>query len=518
MSFAWTPRIALGCALIACGCSSSSADSAMGPPSSGTSSVAAVSFDDGGTLTALPSQSITLGITVVGADTNVTVWLEGDYLDASLSADTVASQGGHASVVLRAPALATTFTIGARIAGAADARMTVAVGAGGFGTINVVPHYSGPRATTAYRASLFVHSTCDDLAKGALKDGVPAVDGTPFSKIVIPDVPAGAHVAVAVRVGHYIRGCSDVDAIVPQRTTDVAVSLYDVPMALDQTDLDVTLTFDPTSYEGDWGPMFDAAAGRASSAFLSGTESYALLDAIRATIALSADKQTFDQARTSGGWDAKVTTWLGAHAPSMHERVQTWMAAAKSDPIGSLLIHLTATSESGNASASPTSFGGIAAADVGITAPSAFAWSADAADAVHLSGNVLLQATPLVTHLANAHAVSAVPQSTDVASALANAIDCTGLMANVVASGVLYGQCGAACAADACRTAIASAWSAACAPSIAADVATLKLTASGIAQVGDAAEPVTFTGAWLGQVSAATGQFATKGTASGKKH
>jgi hypothetical protein len=127
--------------------------------------------------------------------------------------------------------------------------------------------------------------------------------------------------------------------------------------------------------------------------------------------------------------------------------------------------------------------------------------------------------TSLLTHSADALAHGDVPAARTVAEAIAAQVDCAGLGAALAGSGTSFGQCNAACTADACKAAITSRWATAATTSNGADDRTeIRLTASARADVGDFAEPLHFSGAWVGQVTAPTGSFAMKGPASGEKN
>ncbi len=123
---------------------------------------------------------------------------------------------------------------------------------------------------------------------------------------------------------------------------------------------------------------------------------------------------------------------------------------------------------------------------------------------MHLSGAIDLASTPLVAHEADAHAAPTVTGAIDVPSAIALGIDCAGLASSLVGSGVSYGACDAACTADLCGTALATAWNVtATATAGGTDLVTMTITASAPADVGDRAEPAYVQGGWLGNVSGA---------------
>src|SRR5258706_15706664 len=113
MLFAFARRAALGAVLSgAAACADSSAVSASSPEIAGT---VMVSFDGAAVLTARPSESRDVGIRVTGPDTAVSVTLEGDYADASLSADEVTTASGRSAVTLRAPSAPATFSLRAHV-------------------------------------------------------------------------------------------------------------------------------------------------------------------------------------------------------------------------------------------------------------------------------------------------------------------------------------------------------------------------------------------------------------------
>jgi len=70
----------------------------------------------------------------------------------------------------------------------------------------------------------------------------------------------------------------------------------------------------------------------------------------------------------------------------------------------------------------------------------------------------------------------------------------------------LYARCDAACAARSCTSALANLWQKARDAS-GSDLAKLSITASGAAEVGDAAEITALRGAWLGELTS-SGQTA----------
>jgi hypothetical protein len=525
LASAW--RVALGTALVvAAGCQSGEPQSSPATGDSGSSGASTpdgIAFDVPGTLPAPPSQTIDIGITVASTDAEIAVWLEGDYNDASLSANSVTAHGGHAIVSLRTPSAATTFVVGARVQGGPSARLVVSISTRGYGTLSVFPSYANThRTATSFRASVFVNATCDALAKGAIRDGAPFGDGLASQRISLAKIPAGTPLAVSARAGHYGVGCVNIAAIAPETVTSVQVDLIDVPLALDQTDLEATFTFEPDAADAAaWKRMLGAGRTSAAGAFFAApaSEPKALLDGMRATIGSASDQALFDAARAQNGWDSKVTSWLGARTPSMHDRAVAWMNAVEAAPIGSLVLQMKPGSLPGTALVSLTSFGPLDATNAGLATSGTFDWTADAQDDVHLAGSVRLWGSTLVARAADALAQKDVSTARTVAAAVATQIDCAGLGSALASGGYSYGQCNAACTADACKTAIEARWIAATTTATTdADQTEIKLTASAKVDVGDYAEPLHFAGAWIGQVTAPSGSSGMKGAAVGDKH
>jgi len=480
-----------------------------------------VRFEQSGVLTTAPGVAVHVGVVVSGPGTDasdVTFWLDGDYEDGSLDADQSRVTSGHATVSLRAPSTPATFAIHAKIAGA-DARLDVAVSASGFGTVQVNPEYQGKRAAPAAVASIFLKAPCSELATKDLVDGAPVVDGTATTPLTIPSVPAGTPAALVVRIGHYASGCVDLGPIVANAVRTVDAAIYDRPMALDRTNLDAVFQFDPEPADRvAWKTMLDNGQAKALAAFIPSTtgDPDALLGAMRAAAPAMAAPD-YDTNRNKNGWDAKATTWLSSHAPTMRTRIQTWMDAGEPDALGDLLVHLDPGTGAGLAAVTLESFGKLSTGAAGLTTRVPFGWLADLSDTVHLQGAVYMRPSALVCDLADLQASKTAPGATDAASALASAseIDCNGLAASLLGTtGQSYPGCGTSCTADLCRNALAAMWqNGRDASATALEETAINLAMSAHADVGDAAEPIAFQGAWSAQVTAPGQTFSLKGTA-----
>ncbi|MDB4997058.1 MAG: hypothetical protein JWM74_4490 [Myxococcaceae bacterium] len=481
----------------------------------------AVRFDVEGVLAIAPGQIIDVKILTPEPSGQVSVGLEGDYLDGSLSASEVLPVGGLATVSLHAPTSPTTFSMRAKLAGSNDARLDVSVSASGFGTLRIASHYTGRRSATFVVGSVFLKASCPELAQSPLKDGAPKISGPIDTPLVIPSVPAGTRVAVSLRVGHYASGCLDIDALVPGVTRDVAVDVFDRALALDRTNLQAILTMEPEPVDRQaWDAMLDTATAKALGAFADGApESTLLLDAMQAS-APPSGAPDFATSRTQGSYETKTSAWLAAHLPTLRARATTWATAAKPDAFGDLGFHIDPGKSAGLAEITLQTFGLLPANEAGVTTRVPFGWTADAKtttldDTVHLSGSVYVSPTALVSHAADRRAAVEVPGAKGVPSALATQIDCAGLATALVGAGVSYPGCASTCTAILCAAGLAEMWTRAHeASATSLEVTQIGLTASARVEVGDDAEPVAFSGAWVGQVSAPGNKtFALKGVA-----
>lgn len=497
MPFAFGRQFVLaGFALLATNCSV-----LVGPSMFDAGSTAdLVSFDKPGVLTLMPGQEVVVGVHAVDSIKAVRISIEGTYGDASIDKGSlVFDQSGQASFTLRAPAMPATFGLRATSESPeASAHLDVAVSADGFSTVHVQPHYKGVRPVPSFRASAFVRTTCKDLAKAPPTDGSPARDGTGTSPVIdLPSVPAGSSVAISVRIQHYAVGCIDVSDLAPNVDRTVNVDIYDRPLDVTALDLEARLTFTPTMQEQlDWAVRLDAASVLALTKFSPyGTttdESQRLLDAM----SVAANNSAFATARNGNGWDAKTTTWLGAHSPSMRTRAQTWLTNGKAHTLDDQILHIGPGQPNQQAMVVPT----MTAKDMGIGSNVPFSAVADADDTLRLEGPLDIFPTALATYAANVQAAKDVQAASDVPTALAIQLDCSGL-ATVLLNGqqYAYGSCDASCMKTLCDSGIAGMWQVGRdASEKSQETLEVLVNASGKATVGDTADPIGLTGMWSG--------------------
>jgi hypothetical protein len=346
--------------------------------------------------------------------------------------------------------------------------------------------------------------TCADLGGNPPPDGDVLAKAKLGAPLVLAKVPVHLDLTITVRAGHYIGGCANVPALSEGEGNQVLVSASDRPLNLGATELSLSLG------ANDPHPAFDklnqAGASLAESALLGDAKNdvEALLDEMRdATPA--ADRDAFSDARTLNGWDSALENAFGKTATRrLRDPAQRWLTAGllALDAPDALLGELT--SRGSGASFTPTTVGTANASSAGFPGSYEASWSADSNDTLLLGMDLSWEPSRLVTALAVAPAILEFPDATNAELALARSVDCTQVGQLLTAYGVSPGSapfagCDESCAASLCRDAVAAAWARAQDSSGSAK-ATLRITASGRAQVGDEAQATQLDGSWLGEL------------------
>ncbi len=471
----------------------------------------------GPSLELAPGDVVDIRLSSSGDVSRVALSLDGEYGDSSLEAAFVTPADGQSVVRLHAAKSPANFYLSASAAGVNSARLYIGVSASGFASIRVKPNYMGKRGAAFIVASAFLKDTCAELAALPPKDGAPVVVGASGDMLLLQPVPAGVHVAVAVRISGYATGCVDLDALAPGSARDAFVAVYDRPIDLSQTDLTANFTFAPDPAEAvAWAGAAAAAATLALDAISvsDAAEPAAVLDAMSELTPNMAAKQAFVAARAGAQWDATVGAWLTGHG-GLRSHAATWLAKGASLTNGPLGARILSSGVDGEAIVAPQRLGIFAAAEVGLNAAAPFTWVADADDTLRLHGTVTFSPTRLATAGADVIAAGVVPSAVDGASALALALDCTGLGQKLAQGGYSYGACDAACTASLCEGALQRLWKAARNRSEQlAQEASVGITATVHGTLTDNAQPVAFSGDWVGPITASGVTFGSRGTAS----
>jgi hypothetical protein len=524
MRLSWMvlPFFTLAIASAMAGCSGHENSAPLVAPDSGVSGPnATVGFTHEGTLALTPGQVVQVSIVTSPPDHyEVSFFLLGESLDASVDRSTVvADDAGRATITLRAPDSATTFSLRASIKDGPSVDASVSVSDEGFGTIVVVPDYAGTRDVTKWTASVLARTTCKEIT--GLLPGEPegALPGTApgGEEPTINDAPVGPNLAITLRAGHSMWGCADFADLVAESVTEVKVKVVDKPIDLAATDLNVTLAFEPE-------PMTYAALLTEASTLLADTffppgqmEGTTLLDAMRAGLTAPADAD-FDAQRALMSWDTLAQQHLDASSGPLHDVALQWAAEGVAS-LGSaedgaeIHAHLTAVGElPGQALLGVVSFGGVDAAVAGIPGDHLMSWTAAPNDHVALDGKIFWLPTRFVAAATLPGAQLQQPTVTTVHDALVNLTRCDDLASMLGPTP----SCDVDCLAQLCIDALASRWAAGVDASAAsAQLGELKITAGGPAEVGDTARPLGFEGEWIGQVMAGVAIADVEGVALG---
>jgi hypothetical protein len=513
------------CAVLSAGCGATAADVDYAAGAGGASAGGA-GADNGGSkpypsaLTFVPDESLELKPKQVKELTVQTIppgpflirfgFEGGDAADAVLDVSEVeADADGIAHVTLVAPSQPSAFNVrAASIVGTvvkAQVKLGVSVSATGLTSLRVRPSYSGQRTVSEWTATVSWRSgvSCNDLAGNPPPDGerVRTVElGAPLE---ISEVPVDLPLVVTVRAGHYIGGCLNVPALSEGDGNQVLVYASDRPLNLDATEL--SLSLGATDAHPEFDKLLQASASAAENALLGSAKNdvAALLDKMRdATPAGS--RETFNLARSLNGWDSALDSAFGKGAARrMRDPAQRWLTAgllALDAP--DALVGQVRSFGSGLAF-TPTRVGSEPPSSAGFPGLVEGTWSADSNDTVLLGMDLSWEPSRLVTALAIAPARQDFPQATSAELALSLSVDCAAVGQVLVTNGVVPGStafanCDVSCAANLCGEAVAAAWTEA-QRSSGAEMATLSITATGAAQVGDEAQAIGLSGSWVGQ-------------------
>ena len=523
MRFSWTTVgfvIAVlgppGCSVAGNALSGPTTDPLPPAPSS-----ALIRFEQDGTITLAPGELRSIRVIASPATSYLVRFaVVGDALDGWIeSASVMADTNGVATMKLHAPDQPTTFHVRASIVledGSAgpSAETSVAVSAQGFGTVRVLPQYTGKRAVEKWTASVAARTTCADLA--AILPGEPAGALTAKAAFgeapLVLNAPVGPNLAVAVRAGHYGWGCADTTSLKADGTLDVKVTIVDKPIDLDATDLDLALTYEPDI--ADYSALISEASGLLREAFLpKGIAESELVLAAMGQATSSEETAMFEAARAALGWDDLAAQHLATLTPSLGERCTKWIAAGLPLQAPVIKAHLAAKPDSpGAAVVNILTIGSVDAASAGVPAASPFTWTVDPDDTLILGGTVLWQPSRYVGASAFAGAKLAQPSAQTMAGALAQAADCAGLAEKLEG----FGACDTTCITTLCSKALDHRWSLGLEASSDAGLGGhLTITASGPAQIDDTAKLRGFKGIWLGTVSAGVVSAKVKGSFEG---
>jgi hypothetical protein len=442
----------------------------------------------------------------------------GDPLDAVLDASVATTDSeGITSVVLTAPSSPTSFDVRAS-AGSAVQVLSLNVISSGFAALRVEPSYPTPlRDIPTWIATVHIGKTCTDVpgipfADGMLKSPPAARDEAPY----FAQVPAGTRLAVTLRSGHYVGGCTSVETLPPgppERPEIVKVVVFNRPIDLAASSLAFSL--DVPSPELTWSTTL-TEAGEDVQAAIRGSGKMddvdALLDAMRE--ASGDGLQDFSTARELEAWDAVLRSRWGQNSGSkLHDLVNGWLSAGRqvfaSAPhaftglLASLLKSEDA-SATGKATLTLSTVAGLEASTAGFIDSSVVSWSASSDDNVVLSADLYFVRSRLAEALAEAALLASDSSATSAPDRLIEALDCAGIAGALATLGTdsaeAYAGCDAGCLQDSCESALLAMWQRGGDVDTSA-ISRLSLTATGLGYVGDAAALTGLNGSWIGELT-----------------
>jgi len=492
------------------------------PPTPPPSDQSTIRFEHEGTIALGPGE--TREITVIASPPGpyeVNVGLLGDALDAWIEKAILrVDRDGRAKVVLHAPTQSTTFQLRASLlladgSSGANAIAGVAVSDQGFGTLRVIPVYKGKRPVSEWTASVVARTSCKDIAD--LLPGEPPgallATASGSEMPVIQDAPVGPNLAVAIRAGHYVHGCTDLATLKAGETLDVTVMAVDVPVALEATHLELSFAYAPKP--SDYATLLTSTTGLVTTTFgpTSDSDEKILLDAMSAHLSSSADAQAFADARANASWDMLAAQHLSGTGVAIRDQIAAWAALgldAQAPVIEATLDAKTNTPDIGTLVISK--LGSVPASDAGIPQAIPVSWTADPDDRLLLGGNVLWEPSRFVCAAATSAAAQEISGASTMADALGQKIDCAGLGATLIG----FGNCDPSCMTQLCHDALDDRWLAAREASVvAAQIGSITITATGQAELNDTAEPIGYSGLWVGTVTAGNSVVQVNGQVSG---
>lgn len=520
--------VALGGSLALASCGSSS-DGSGPPPSSGTSGGSAGAPVEAPTLRffvdeapevsiveqdLIPEELRVIGVQVTPPDAYRVrfslVSLKGapphdgslDRTDALTDPTT-----GIAHVRLRAPSSFTQFSLQASIGTMTSAELKVYVESQGWAELQVIPEYEGQRQVTEWVANAYLKVRCSEVAQVTELDrGLPA-DAQYSAKSVfgIPprfEVPVQPNMAITLRAGHYLFGCTNLEQPLINELSSVTVKLANVPIQLKDVSLDVQLGVQETTRA--WLDHLETAAEDVMLAFTGETENDVklVLDTM-ASLLDPGDRQAFQTAAAAGEWETRALSSLAnMDARALRNALAGWLSAGSNTLSADTAFAGTLRSSSsadGTAELQLEEVAGVDAERAGFEPTLTATWSADPNDTVALGATLRWSTSAFVAALGEAKATEEHAEADDLSDAFADLIDCqllTESLTGAESESFVFASCDSACTEALCLDALDALeqqlWAAS------DDEQELKLSATGLALVDDEAHAVSFTGTWRG--------------------
>ena len=421
---------------------------------------------------------------------------------------TFTDANGRARVLLTAPSTPVQLILRASV-GAVSKTATITVTASGSTILIVQPRYDGPRQVTEWIASVHVDKRCEDLM-GVFDDG-DRVGVASIAQVQVRDVPVGVPLAITLRAGHFLSGCTT-DRVLEGPPIRVVVPISAVPLNLEASVLDVVFGLEAsdaaleTALERTLVRAAVALRTGAPGATPASNDVSALLDAMQAGLSAT-QAEAFALARSAEDWDARVASALDDPSGSrLTEALKRWSTIGR----GALLSphafegRLQGSSTvAGAAMLTIDRAAGVAASELGIAAEPDSMWEADGSDKLAFGGSISWIPSKLSAALAIAPAL-AETGALGIDQALQRLYACStvaqAMSPTATQNGAAFTGCDAMCVETLCRGGMSALWDRVKNFS-GAELERLELTAVGDAFVGDEAQAIELRATWVGRLT-----------------
>jgi hypothetical protein len=516
-------RLCVGVALaLATSISGCGTEAVPNEPVGGGTSATELHFTHVGTLELAPGQTVEVELDG-DPGTSVRLLLLGTTLDASLTpAEVVLGDDGKAIATLTAPTTAATFVLRAQ-SDEGSAELPVAVSQQGFFSLRVVPQYDGSRELTeSWSADVLVGGDCSALLAtypeapiGSLSDSA-ALDSIPL----ISSVPVGPVLAVGLRNGKLVAGCTVMSATSAVEEQEVVVELKDRSIVLPGARLSLSLEFgvEPASFgqivQSGGKVIADTAfPPEATTTTIVATEMLTQLspDAAVSLQELLANPDFVLAVETATGpFDANE------YCASMATNSAALAEAAVADGAANVVGTIEGLSDVPEGA----SFKLEALLGLPLYAlpqrSLPFVWVDTGNDSLLITGSVPLSATRLAGAYMSNQVAQELGDEFSPADAIRGQLNCNAFGLAINDAGPVA-ECDAPCLEQACILAVASRWEL----GLASDevegsgLSSLSVAASGAVTVNDELAPAALLGTWSGLLSALGKEADAQGVATG---
>ncbi|MEM1029150.1 MAG: hypothetical protein AAGN82_02320 [Myxococcota bacterium] len=483
------------------GCAESDADLSGPLPFDGPVDDATIAFADERVVAIAPGEEVDITVVTDPPAAYPVSWiLSGQTLDASLSRTrTIADENGRATVRMRAPTQATAYVLRARIEGGASATRNVAVSDRGFGRLVVTPDYDGERPVGIWRGGMIAGTTCDALADRLPNDpegSIALSEGDGGTPLTVETAPVGPNLAIYVRSGHYMWGCSDTDDLEANGTEEVAVTIIDKPLDTSGVALDVDLEFAPEATG--WAATLTATEEAMEAVLGDTTTGPSLL--LAAMTSASPDPVAFGATAATNGWSADLDAHFQARTIDLSATLGSYTAAGLAALPSNLTGRLDALVDApGFVQLTLATVGGVTPSELNVPAEYTVALETTPKDVAKFGGSVFFSPSRYVATAAEREALAQNATASDFVDVLVEATACAELSLTGDAT------CDDTCIAARCRAGLVTMWGHARAASDGTIPGEILMQASGAADYDDFASLTGLTGTWIGQVEVGGG-------------